>query len=116
MLRLLQVREWIGTIGIEDLNRHLVNVKGGTATFEKPNMTLAMLMEFGQQLVQEQDNVKRVQLADEYLDGASLAGSAGSSMPEDISRDSASGYSNAPLSRGGGGAPAPAQADAKFSW
>jgi len=32
--------------------------------------------------VEEQENVKRVQLADAYLDGAELAGVSGSSLPE----------------------------------
>jgi hypothetical protein len=32
--------------------------------------------------VDEQDNVKRVQLADAYLAGAELAGTGGSSLPE----------------------------------
>ena len=39
-------------------------------------------MQYGSMLVQEQDNIKRVQLADSYLDGAVLAGSDGSSVPE----------------------------------
>ena len=39
-------------------------------------------MAYGNALVQEQDNVKRIQLADSYLDGAVLAGAEGSSMPE----------------------------------
>lgn len=34
-----------------------------------------------------QENVKRVQLANEYLDGASLAGATGSSMPEAIAKE-----------------------------
>lgn len=98
-----KVRDWIGQVGIENLNKNLVNVgRGGGATFEKPAMTLDMLMDFGNQLVQEQDNVKRVQLADEYLDGASLAGSGGSSMPEEIA--------GAGLVGGGYSAPAPAPA------
>ena len=33
-------------------------------------------------LVDEQENVKRVQLADEYMLGAALAGNTGSSLPE----------------------------------
>lgn len=45
-------------------------------------MNQKLLMEYGQKLVQEQDNVKRVQLADSYLSGAALAGESGSSMPE----------------------------------
>jgi hypothetical protein len=32
--------------------------------------------------VDEQDNVKRVQLADAYMAGAELAGTGGSSLPE----------------------------------
>jgi hypothetical protein len=35
--------------------------------------------------VEEQENVKRVQLADEYLSGAALAGASGSSLPEGYS-------------------------------
>lgn len=34
-----------------------------------------------------QENVKRVQLANEYLDGAALAGAGGSSMPEAIAKE-----------------------------
>ena len=45
-------------------------------------MELSTLMKYGQLIVYEQENVKRVQLADEYMSGASLAGSGGSSMPE----------------------------------
>ena len=36
------------------------------------------------QVVAEQENVKRVQLADAYLGGAELAGAEGTSMPEAI--------------------------------
>ena len=39
----------------------------------------------GNLLVEEQENVKRVQLADEYMSGAALAGSSGSSLPEGYS-------------------------------
>ena len=35
-------------------------------------MTLDKLLEYGQMLVQEQDNVKRVKLADKYLKEAAL--------------------------------------------
>merc|ERR1712078_542803 len=52
--------------------------------FENPNMSLDNLLEYGNLLVGEQENVKRVQLADSYLDGAELAGVGGSSMPEKI--------------------------------
>lgn len=45
-------------------------------------MPLSTLMNYGNLLVEEQENVKRVQLADEYMSGAALAGSSGSSLPE----------------------------------
>lgn len=63
----------------------LTNLFGGVQVeFEKPAMTLEALMKYGRLLVEEQENVKRVQLADAYLSGAELAGSSGSSMPEEI--------------------------------
>jgi hypothetical protein len=77
-----QVREFVASIGHENLNKRLVNSKEGKVSFEKPNMSLDILMQYGQALVGEQDNVKRVQLADAYLGGAELAGSTGSSVPE----------------------------------
>jgi len=60
----------------------LINSREGKVEFEKPSMTLDVLLKYGQALVQEQENVKRVQLAEEYLSGAALAGSSGSSLPE----------------------------------
>jgi len=47
-----------------------------------PQMPLVTLMKYGNMLVEEQENVKRVQLADEYMSGAALAGASGSSLPE----------------------------------
>jgi hypothetical protein len=79
----LQVREFVNQIGHENLNKRLVNSKEGKVKFEKPNMSLDVLMHYGKALVGEQDNVKRVQLADAYLAGAELAGSTGSSVPEE---------------------------------
>jgi len=49
-----------------------VNSKDGPPTFEQPKMTLEKLLEYGNMLVQEQDNVKRVQLADQYMSEAAL--------------------------------------------
>ena len=43
--------------------------------FEKPEMDLEHLLGYGNLLVDEQENVRRVQLADSYLKGAELAGS-----------------------------------------
>jgi len=78
-----QVRSFIATTGVENLGKRLVNSREGKVQFQKPNMSLDNLMRHGRGLVGEQENVKRVQLADEYLSGAALAGDTGSSLPED---------------------------------
>merc|ERR1711990_795215 len=78
------VKDFCAGIGIENLGKRLVNSKDGDVSFENPNMSLDNLMQYGQLLVGEQENVKRVQLAASYLDGAELAGVGGSSMPEKI--------------------------------
>merc|ERR1712205_245506 len=71
-----KVREFISEMGIENIGKRLVNVrKGEEVTFDPPAMNLEVLLEYGKALENEQENVKRVQLADAYLDGAVLAGS-----------------------------------------
>jgi len=82
-----KVREWISATGVENLSRSLVNTRE-KVTFEKPLISLNVLLDYGNKLVMEQENVKRVQLADEYLDGASLAGEQGTSMPDRASSGS----------------------------
>ncbi|KAF1869057.1 hypothetical protein Lal_00048337 [Lupinus albus] len=67
-----EVRKWIGSVGVESIGKKLVNSKEGPPTFEQPEMTLAKLLEYGYMLVQEQENVKRVQLSDKYLKEAAL--------------------------------------------
>jgi hypothetical protein len=67
-----EVRKWVLSTGIENIGKNLVNSKNGPPTFEKPAMTIQKLMEYGYMLVQEQQNVKRVQLAEEYLNSAAL--------------------------------------------
>lgn len=66
------MRKWISSTGIEGIGKRLVNSKEGPPTFEQPKMTLDKLLEYGNMLVQEQENVKRVQLADKYLSEAAL--------------------------------------------
>lgn len=78
------VRDFVGSIGIENIGKRLINSSEGKVEFAKPAMTLDTLLEYGNAVVQEQENVKRVQLADSYLSGAALAGSEGSSMPEAV--------------------------------
>eukprot|EP00270_Netrium_digitus_P005155 TRINITY_DN1671_c0_g1_i6.p1 TRINITY_DN1671_c0_g1~~TRINITY_DN1671_c0_g1_i6.p1 ORF type:complete len:512 (-),score=147.50 TRINITY_DN1671_c0_g1_i6:324-1724(-) len=67
-----EVRKWVGNIGIENVGKNLVNSKSGPPKFDKPQMTLDKLLQYGNMLVQEQENVKRVQLADMYLESAAL--------------------------------------------
>ncbi|XP_040993869.1 ribulose bisphosphate carboxylase/oxygenase activase, chloroplastic-like [Juglans microcarpa x Juglans regia] len=67
-----EVRKWISGIGVDGIGKRLVNSKEGPPTFEQPQMTLEKLLEYGNMLVQEQENVKRVQLADKYLSEAAL--------------------------------------------
>jgi len=76
------VREFCSTIGVDNLGKRLVNSKEGKVAFAKPDMTLAVLMNYGMEVVKEQDNVKRVQLAEEYMMSAALAGEDGTSLPE----------------------------------
>ncbi|CAK9870804.1 unnamed protein product [Sphagnum jensenii] len=67
-----EVRKWVVATGMENLGKKLVNSKDGPVTFEKPKMTIDKLMEYGYMLVKEQENVKRVQLAETYLKSAAL--------------------------------------------
>merc|ERR1712176_1110290 len=78
-----KVRDFVIDTGLENLSSRLVNSREGPPKFEKPFMGTETLLEYGNQIVEEQENVKRVQLADAYLDGAELAGVGGSSLPEE---------------------------------
>lgn len=77
-----KVREFVIDTGLENLSKRLVNSREGPPKFDKPYMAIETLLEYGNEIVEEQENVKRVQLADAYLDGAELAGISGSSNPE----------------------------------
>lgn len=66
------MRKWISGVGVDTVGKKLVNSKEGPPTFEQPQMTIEKLMEYGNMLVQEQENVKRVQLADKYMSEAAL--------------------------------------------
>eukprot|EP00252_Welwitschia_mirabilis_P014424 TRINITY_DN316_c0_g2_i1.p1 TRINITY_DN316_c0_g2~~TRINITY_DN316_c0_g2_i1.p1 ORF type:complete len:435 (+),score=95.41 TRINITY_DN316_c0_g2_i1:357-1661(+) len=67
-----EVRKWIEQVGIENVGKSLVNPKDGPPSFPKPTMTVEKLLEYGSMLVAEQENVKRVQLADKYMKEAAL--------------------------------------------
>jgi len=82
-----KVREFILDVGIDALGKRLINPtrEQGAVEFEVPTMTLDVLLTYGKALEAEQENVKRVQLADAYLDGAVLAGADGTSNTADSS-------------------------------
>eukprot|EP00210_Caulerpa_lentillifera_P004103 g3914.t1 len=81
-----KVRNFVSDLGVENIGKRLVNSREGSVTFDKVDMTYEVLFQYGQALVAEQDNVKRIQLADSYLANADLAGSSGSSLPEEYAR------------------------------
>ncbi|KAF0932746.1 hypothetical protein E2562_012087 [Oryza meyeriana var. granulata] len=66
-----EVRRWVAEVGVENVGRKLVNSADAPPAFEPPKVTLSKL-EYGVTLVEEQENVKRVQLADKYLRDAAL--------------------------------------------
>lgn len=65
----LQVRDFVKDMGIENIGKRLVNSREGKVEFDKPNMDLESLMKYGKLLTDEQENVRRVQLADSYFSG-----------------------------------------------
>lgn len=67
-----EVRKFVSSIGVENIGRRLVNSKEGPPNLEQPKMSLQKLLKYGNMLVQEQENVMRVQLADKYLREAAL--------------------------------------------
>lgn len=67
-----EVRKWAVGVGVEHIGRNLVNSKESPPTFDQPKMTIEKLLEYGNMLIMEQENVKRVKLADKYLSEAAL--------------------------------------------
>ncbi|PIA60424.1 hypothetical protein AQUCO_00300137v1 [Aquilegia coerulea] len=67
-----EVRKWIAGVGVDGVGKKLVNSRDGPPTFEQPKMTVEKLLEYGFMLVKEQENVKRVQLAEQYMSEAAL--------------------------------------------
>lgn len=95
-----EVRKWIGGVGVDMIGKRLVNSKEGPPTFEQPKMTLAKLLEYGNMLVQEQENVKRVQLADKYLNEAALGDANKDSMDRGTFYGQAAQQVNLPVPEG----------------
>lgn len=78
-----KVRDFVLSVGYDQIGKKLINPrKGEEVKFDLPKMTLEILLAYGKAIENEQENIKRVQLADSYLDGAVLAGASGSSNTE----------------------------------
>lgn len=71
-----EVRKWVWEVGVGNVGKKLVNSKEGPPRFEQPKMSLVKLLEYGNMLVREQQNVNRIQLASSYLNGGASLGDA----------------------------------------
>jgi SpoVK/Ycf46/Vps4 family AAA+-type ATPase len=67
-----KVRDFVGELGVENIGKRLVNSREGKIVFEKPDIDLDTLLTYGTSLENEQDNFKRIQLADGYLEESCL--------------------------------------------
>lgn len=67
-----EVRKFVSGIGVENVGKRLVNSKEEPPKLDQPKMTIQKLLEYGNMLVEEQENVNRVQLSDKYLKEAAL--------------------------------------------
>lgn len=67
-----EVRKFVSGIGVENVGKRLVNSKEEPPKLDQPKMTIQKLLEYGNVLVEEQENVNRVQLSDKYLKEAAL--------------------------------------------
>ena len=61
-----QIRLFIHEVGINKVSSRVVNSVDGPPIFKKPNFTLARLIEFGNLMVQEQQQVQNSRLVEEY--------------------------------------------------
>ncbi|WP_017316306.1 ribulose bisphosphate carboxylase small subunit [Mastigocladopsis repens] len=61
-----QIRNFIHEIGIERVSQRVVNSTEGPPQFRKPNFNLSHLIEIGNLMVGEQQQVQNSQLVDEY--------------------------------------------------
>ncbi|KAL1559440.1 AFG3 protein [Salvia divinorum] len=95
-----EVRKWVSGVGIENIGSKLVNSRDGPPTFAQPKMTLEKLLEYGFMLVQEQENVKRVQLAEKYLKDAALGEANKDSIDRGVFYGKAAQQVNVPVPEG----------------
>lgn len=61
-----QIRQFIHTIGIEQVSKRLVNTLEEPPGFQNPNFSLAHLVEMGNLMVGQQKRIQEMRLVDEY--------------------------------------------------
>lgn len=61
-----QIRQFIHTIGIEQVSKRLVNSAEEPPGFQNPNFSLAHLVEMGSLMVGQQKRIQEMRLVDEY--------------------------------------------------
>jgi ribulose bisphosphate carboxylase small subunit len=61
-----QIRQFIYTIGIEQVSKRLVNTLEEPPGFQNPNFSLAHLVEMGSLMVGQQKRIQEMRLVDEY--------------------------------------------------
>ncbi|GAC1464837.1 MAG: hypothetical protein NVSMB70_10850 [Chamaesiphon sp.] len=64
-----QIRQFIDEIGVERVSSRVVNSVDGPPAFKKPDFRLPRLIEYGQMMVQEQNQVQNRRLVEEYNTG-----------------------------------------------
>jgi len=65
-----QIRDFIHQVGIDKVSKRLVNSADAPPEFAKPDFSLPRLVEFGNQMVQEQQRIHTTRLTEEYLSRA----------------------------------------------
>jgi ribulose bisphosphate carboxylase small subunit len=76
-----QVRNFIRQVGIERVSAHLVNNPDKTLKTARAEVSLARLIELGQQMVEEQSRLERSRLAQSYTSGEPTNPEVAKSIP-----------------------------------
>jgi ribulose bisphosphate carboxylase small subunit len=76
-----QVRTFIRQVGIERVSAHLVNNPDKTLKTARAEVSLARLIELGQQMVEEQSRLERSRLAQSYTSGEPINLEVAKSIP-----------------------------------
>jgi ribulose bisphosphate carboxylase small subunit len=85
-----QILQFIHKTGIDRVSLRVVNSAEGPPEFRKPDLNLSRLVEFGNLIVQEQQQVQNSQLAREYKDGSRFVDQGAKNDTHMVQRDYAS--------------------------